>query len=65
MKKILLVLLLTFSTIGLATHHSHDDNSSESMNQGKQSIVGDRFKIDQQSILNLQKILKKGKKLLS
>jgi hypothetical protein len=63
MKKILLVLLLTFSTIGLATHHSHDDNSSESMNQGKQSIVGDRFKIDQQKYLKFTKNLEKGEKI--
>lgn len=63
MKKILFVLLSTFSTFGLATNHSHDDHGSESMDQGMKSAAGKQFEIEEQKYLKFTKDLVKGEKI--
>ena len=64
MKKIIFVLLLTFSTIGLATSHSDGDSGPESMHQDMKSVVAkEEFEIDDQKYLKFTNDLLKGEKI--
>jgi hypothetical protein len=61
-KKIIFVLLSTFTIFGLATNHN-DDHGSESMNQGMESAAGEQFEIEEQKYLKFTKDLVKGEKI--